>query len=129
MVRGQNDLTLSVEEQASDPNSLLNHYRNLSALRASSEAIRKGKYKASTWPGYGGAAMMAFFRVLDKEDGSNETVLVVHSTSDIQETRAVPANATATLLWSSVPGKTASDEKLTSIVLEPGESAVFNVVE
>jgi glycosidase len=129
MVRGQNDLTLSVEEQASDPNSLLNHYRNLSALRASSEAIRKGKYKASTWPGYGGADMMAFFRVLEKEDGSNETVFVVHSTSDIQETRAVPANATATLLWSSIPGKTASDQKLTQIVLEPGESAVFNVIE
>lgn len=129
MVREQNKNTLSVEEQEADPNSLLNHYRNLSALRASSEAIRKGKYKASTWPGYGGASMMAFFRELEKADGTKETVFVVHSTSDIQETRAVPANATATLLWSSVPGKTASDEKLTSIVLEPGESAVFNVVE
>ena len=66
---------------------------------------------------------------MKKSDGTKETVFVVHSTSDIQETRAVPANATATLLWSSIPGKTTSDEKLTSIVLEPGESAVFNVVE
>ena len=129
MVNGQNRLTPSVEEQSADPNSLLNHYRNLSALRASSEAIRKGSYKASTWPGYGGASMMAYFRELEKADGTKETVFVVHSTSDIQETRAVPANVTATLLWSSVPGKTASDEKLTSIVLEPGESAVFNVIE
>ena len=129
MVRGQNDLTLSVEEQSSDPNSLLNHYKNLSALRASSEAIRKGKYKASTWPGYGGAAMMAFFRELEKEDGSKETVFVTHSTSNIQEKRAVPAGKSVTLLWSSIPGKTASEEKLTSIVLKPGESAVFNVIE
>lgn len=129
MVRGQNDLTPSVQEQEADPNSLLNHYKNLSVLRASSEAIRKGSYKASTWPGYGGASMMAFFRVLEKEDGTEESVFVVHSTSNIQEKRAVPEGKAVTLLWSSLPGKKASEEKLNQIILEPGESAVFNVIE
>lgn len=129
MVKGQNQMTPSVAEQLKDPNSLLKHYESLSQLRASSEIIRKGSYESASWPGYGGAALMAYFRVITHEDETTDSVLVVHNIDSMEQTRPVPQGKFVSLLWSSDPTRKPSDEQLTKVVLQPGESAVFTVIE
>ncbi|NJM93906.1 MAG: DUF3459 domain-containing protein, partial [Cytophagales bacterium] len=67
----------SVSQQQTDPDSLLNHYRWLIALRHRSKLLSEGQLEPIN---LGRAAVMAFWRSLD-----NERIMVIHNVGNQSE--------------------------------------------
>jgi len=119
----QNSLTPSAELQSSDPKSLLAHYRRLSALRAASSAIRRGSLAEVSWPGFGDAKQLDYFR----EEGTDR-VLVVHNLDLTAGFEAkAPPGTSLSCIWTSSRGLLALPETLDAVKLGAGESGAFAV--
>ncbi|MFQ3547854.1 MAG: alpha-amylase family glycosyl hydrolase, partial [Termitinemataceae bacterium] len=141
----QNILTPSVENQKSDPNSLLRHYCSLSALRREVPAIRQGSFQQVAWPEFSTGYMLAWLRVTDRQQ-----VLVMHNVDSVLFTATVPAGITLVPLWTSEGGLVSGTNKPEgdntagsgsgtglgssipaggSIKLNPGQSAVYEIIQ
>ncbi len=127
MPRGQNSLTSSVFEQNEDETSLLNHYRNLSALRSKYRAIREGDFSKVIWAGYNTSELISYFRSTKTNNSDDETLIVIHNTGvRILELQS-PQDTDLVLVWSSMKGFVNSPEKQHTIVISPGESMICSV--
>lgn len=127
MPRGQNSLTASVFEQNEDETSLLNHYRNLSALRSKYRAIREGDFSKVIWAGYNTSELISYFRSTKTNNSDDETLIVIHNTGvRILELQS-PQDTGLVLVWSSMKGFVNSPEKQHTIVISPGESMICSV--
>ncbi|MEG6614567.1 alpha-amylase family glycosyl hydrolase [Pseudoclostridium thermosuccinogenes] len=79
----QNTDTVPVKEQQEDPNSLLNCYKQLIALRQSSKALKMGDFKALD---SGSSRVIAYSRNYDMDGKDKESVMVLHNLSSEFET-------------------------------------------
>lgn len=122
---GQNGLTSPATVQSADPDSILSHYRRLSALRAASLAIRAGQFERVPWPGFETATAVSWIR-----STSAQKVLVVHNLDLAAFEIAVPGGVALAPLWTSAAGVLSGVAKLPSgavLSVAPSSSAVFIV--
>ena len=118
---GQNSLTASAEVQSPDPDSILSHYRRLSALRAASPAIRSGKFARVPWPGFETATAVSWIMA-----SGAQKVLVVHNLDVSAFEIASPA--TLVPFWTSGGGVLSGATALapgSKLAVAPNSSAVF----
>ncbi len=118
---GQNSLTASAEVQSPDPDSILSHYRRLSALRAASPAIRSGKFARVPWPGFETATAVSWIMA-----SGAQKVLVVHNLDVSAFEIASPA--TLVPFWTSGGGVLSGATALapgSKLAVAPNSSAVL----
>lgn len=125
---GQNTLTPSLEEQLQDPQSLLQHYFRLSALRQASPAIRQGSFASVSWAGFNTGYSLAWLR-----ESETQRVLVLHNLDSLAFTAKVPQDTRLALLWTSSGGVVPESDRPVlrageSLSLEPVQSAVYEVL-
>ena len=108
-----NKETTSLEEQIEDENSMFQYYKNIIALRKSSDALMNGSYKAYDLKD---SQIMAYER-----ESENQKVLVVHNFSGEKKTVTIDGIKTGTILFDS-NGKAICREQ--EIELEPYASIV-----
>lgn len=124
---GQNSQTAPVEVQSQDPDSILSHYRRLSALRAASPAVRSGKFARAPWPGFETATAVSWIM-----SSSAQKVLVVHNLDLAAFEIAVPEGVALAPLWTSEAGVLSGAAKLPSgagLSVAPSSSAVFAITD
>ncbi|ERJ13167.1 alpha-amylase family glycosyl hydrolase [Haloplasma contractile] len=106
----------SVETQLQNPNSLLNHYKNLISIRNANIALEKGEFKAYTMDGVDEPTYLKY----SDEEGNEQLLLVIHNMSNYELTINIDTEHVEQIIYNS-------SDSTTLTIMDPQSTLVVEI--
>lgn len=122
---GQNSLTIPLDRQMGDPDSLFAHYQRLALMRAALPAIRQGTFVPLAWQDSLPGNVLGWSLV-----GGGQNLLVMHNLNAVPQSITLPQGLEVKEVWHAARGLLTEGRAFRggeAFSLEAFQSAVFEI--